>query len=675
MAKDNTNSDLLSSSFEGDDKSLLIKSIQETHAPGLDEYGMKPLLAIVEDIMTRANPLSANITSLRAPLHDDPVKSDDRAVAQLAKVLESPINYTSYVMTWKCVGGVDSHAVTMQLLHSLSNYSWDVKAVITYAAFAINYGEFSLLNQSSDLTIATLMGFAHQSFEFDHSDAVVNLLDTAIKLTRCVIDFKDFPPKYINLQPHEIPLVVYLIIRTLVVCASLLTDVLCDHITITDEGMKIISTLRLRLSPVLEEWQDKVINFRNLQKFDGRYIEFQNIISKPSPQSDNLKVLSAFFCPRKDQLPLYDGSRKRYQRLEVLKQKYVLLLITDLGFPPLEQNFINWIHNSQPTRHEYEILWLPIPDPKIPMNETTFRELRDAFPWFSAEHPSAIEPVAIKFIQEDLNFKASPLLAVLDPSGALINSNALPMSYVWGLRAFPFTLEREKQLWEASAWNIDLLADNVDLRLPDWINSNKVICLYGGDNIGWIHRFTKAAQTAAEALHVPLEMLYVGRNNPREEVRVCHEIITKDNLSLTFDPNYRYFYEHIWVFSMWYSKKKLGNPIEGDLVMQGIIDLLSYDSSEQGWAVFSRGNSEMFMARGDNLLPTLEGYAAWANDVDHPDKFVQIFYQNLTSYKPQHHCNRLILPGAVGNIPDTVFCAECGRPMEKYVMYRCCDDE
>ncbi|KAL8532764.1 hypothetical protein ACS0TY_009102 [Phlomoides rotata] len=265
MAKDNTNSDLLSSSFEGDDKSLLIKSIQETHAPGLDEYGMKPLLAIVEDIMTRANPLSANITSLRTPLHDDPVKSDDRAVAQLAKVLESPINYTSYVMTWKCVGGVDSHAVTMQLLHSLSNYSWDVKAVITYAAFAINYGEFSLLNQSSDLTIATLMGFAHQSFEFDHSDAVVNLLDTAIKLTRCVIDFKDFPPKYITLQPHEIPLVVYLIIRTLVVCASLLTDVLCDHITITDEGMKIISTLRLRLSPVLEEWQDKVINFRNLQ--------------------------------------------------------------------------------------------------------------------------------------------------------------------------------------------------------------------------------------------------------------------------------------------------------------------------------------------------------------------------------------------------------------------------
>ncbi|KAL8550594.1 hypothetical protein ACS0TY_009137 [Phlomoides rotata] len=98
-AKDNADIDLLSSSIVFDEKSLLIKDIQETHASGcLDEYDVKPLVAIVEDIMTRANPLSANITYLGDPSHDDLNKSDDKAVAQIAKVLESPINYISYVV-------------------------------------------------------------------------------------------------------------------------------------------------------------------------------------------------------------------------------------------------------------------------------------------------------------------------------------------------------------------------------------------------------------------------------------------------------------------------------------------------------------------------------------------------------------------------------------------------
>lgn len=67
MAKDNADSELLwsNSSVEGggDNKSQLIKRIQESHDPGLDEYDMKPLVVIVENIMTRANPLSPNITN------------------------------------------------------------------------------------------------------------------------------------------------------------------------------------------------------------------------------------------------------------------------------------------------------------------------------------------------------------------------------------------------------------------------------------------------------------------------------------------------------------------------------------------------------------------------------------------------------------------------------------
>lgn len=137
-------------------------------------------------------------------------------------------------MTWKCKGWVDSsHTATMQLLKSLSNYSWDAKAVIALAAFAISYGEFSMLvDESSDKTVATLMGLSDDAFESYHSAEVQRLLVAVTRLTRCIaVDYKDINPKYIEMhvKPHEVPLAVYLIIRALVVCAALLKDNLCDN--------------------------------------------------------------------------------------------------------------------------------------------------------------------------------------------------------------------------------------------------------------------------------------------------------------------------------------------------------------------------------------------------------------------------------------------------------------
>lgn len=208
------------------------------------------------------------------------------------------------------------------------------------------------------------------------------------------------------------------------------------------------------------------------------------------------------------------------------------------------------------------------------------------------------------------------------------------------------------------------------------INANRVICLYGGEDIVWIKNFTQAARTAARAVGVTLEMLYVGKRNPREKVRQCHEIISRENLSHIFAPEY---YDYVWYFwerlaSMWNSKKQIGRTVDDDIIMKGILDLLTFDSSEKGWAVFSRGNYEITMGIGEKVLPVVEKYAEWAYEVDHPDKFVPVVDKHLRGFHPDHHCHRLILPGLAGYIPDTVVCTECGKTMDKYVMYRCCTE-
>ncbi|KAL3622241.1 hypothetical protein CASFOL_033652 [Castilleja foliolosa] len=195
------------------------------------------------------------------------------------------------------------------------------------------------------------------------------------------------------------------------------------------------------------------------------------------------------------------------------------------------------------------------------------------------------------------------MLVVLDPQGKPANLDALPMMSIWGTSAFPFTTIREGALWSESSWNIDLLADAIDPRFSDWIRDNKVICLYGGEDIKWIRKFTLSARAAANALQVPLEMLYVGKRYPKEKVRRCHDVINREKLSHIFSVDYHDYVWFFWVrlWSMWNSKKQIGATVENDHIMQQIMDILAYDSSEHGWAVFSWGNFEITKGNGEKV--------------------------------------------------------------------------
>lgn len=124
---------------------------------------------------------------------------------------------------------------------------------------------------------------------------------------------------------------------------------------------------------------------------------------------------------------------------------------------------------------------------------------------------------------------------------------------------------------------------------------------------------------------------------------------------------------------MWHSKIQHGKSVENDRIMQEIMTMLSFDGSDQGWAVISRGAGEMAKGKGEMMLTSMVQFEEWrqqAQDIG----FLPALIDHLHKLHTPHHCNRLILPGSTGSIPELVACAECGRPMEKYIMYRCCND-
>ena len=125
---------------------------------------------------------------------------------------------------------------------------------------------------------------------------------------------------------------------------------------------------------------------------------------------------------------------------------------------------------------------------------------------------------------------------------------------------------------------------------------------------------------------------------------------------------------------MWHSKNQHGMTVENDPIMQEIVTMLSFDGSDQGWAVFSRGSHEMAKGKAETIYECMSQFDRWKDKVVYPDGFVIAMNDHLRELHTPHHCNRLILPGTTGQIPERVVCAECGRPMERFIMYRCCID-
>ncbi|KAL9454708.1 hypothetical protein AB3S75_010168 [Citrus x aurantiifolia] len=206
------------------------------------------------------------------------------------------------------------------------------------------------------------------------------------------------------------------------------------------------------------------------------------------------------------------------------------------------------------------------------------------------------------------------------------------------------------------------------------MTEGRYICLYGGEDMDWIRKFTTATNGVAKAAGIPLGLVYLGKSNPKDRVRRNNETIALENLSHIWQDLTSIWYFWVRLESMWYSKVQLGRTAETDHVMQEILRMLTYDSREGGWAVFARGSAEMASATGAIFLTCMQEYTTVWKDQVEPKGFLPAMRDHLVQLHPPRHCNRFVLPGTAGKILERVICSECGRVMEIFLLYRCCDE-
>ena len=140
-------------------------------------------------------------------------------------------------MQCKALGEEIAHKTTMSILSKLSSYSWDAKAVLTLAAFALEYGDFWLLAQLHPSgQLAKSMGILKQVPVIlrcpglqKHQKALVelnNLIKTTLEVIECIFeleklsiyDKRDVPALVIAM--NHISVDVYWAILTVVACST-----------------------------------------------------------------------------------------------------------------------------------------------------------------------------------------------------------------------------------------------------------------------------------------------------------------------------------------------------------------------------------------------------------------------------------------------------------------------
>ncbi|GFS39875.1 sieve element occlusion amino-terminus protein [Actinidia rufa] len=681
--------------FSSSDDTAMMKQIQATHAPDGSEVDVKPIIKVIEDIFRIAAPgidgvINGTQENADESVDKTPVEGFDGILDALAYI----INKITCELSCKCSGGADAHTTTMAVFNMLPNYSWEAKVVISLAAFAVNYGNFWLVAQLCNTNpLAKSVSLLKQLPDIiEHAvslksrfDAIKSLIKVVLDVTKCIVEFNELPTQYIS---HEtppmstamalIPTASYWTIQSMVACASQITGLLgmsYEHLTSTTEAWEL-SSLAHKVGNIHGHLRSQLgICYQHID--EKRDAEMYQMLVRTFEMTypDNSRILRALIYPKDDILPLTEGSNKKRVNIDVLRRKTVLLLISDLDMHHEEVAVLAQIHDEKEELN-YEIVWLPIVDRSTPWNEENqnkFQQLQSLMPWYTVVKPSLLEPVVIRYIKEVWHFSKKLMLVALDPQGKVVCPNALHMVMIWGNFPYPFTSTREESLWKDETWRLELLVGGIDSNIPEWIREGKYICLYGGEDIEWIRKFTTKAKEVAATAGISLEMVYVGKSNAKERVKKITQTIIEEKLSSCWPNDISIWFFWTRLESMLFSKTKDGKAAENDKILAEVLTILSFNGSDLGWALISKGSAELARANGETFLKSFNEYDTWEEDA-RAGGFMPALGRKFEKLHTPQHCSRLILPGINGGIPEKVVCAECGRPMEKYFMYRCCND-
>ncbi|XP_010550172.2 PREDICTED: protein SIEVE ELEMENT OCCLUSION A [Tarenaya hassleriana] len=682
--------------FALSDDRVMLEKVSKTHSPDMLSFDVISLLSIVHDIF------KSHVPSLDRSPSKAPLVFKDYADYTSFEAFAELIDQISCEIECKCMHGGESqglmssgfhldsrHTAAFSVLSLISKYRWDAKAVLVLAALAVKYGVFLLLAETyatNQLTkslamIKQIPGISSQETSFNKRlEKSRVLMQDMVDLTTTIIKIYELPPHYITEAfTGHVPIAVYWIVRSVLLCTS---QISCVSGFRQDQVMSFMevsevheNSERLRkINAYLTEQLNKSLDSIKEKKTEDEYQELIRIFTTMIHIDIVLPLLRLFRSI--DFLYHGSGHSKRRVGIDALSQKNVLLLISDLENLEREMYILEQLYNDA-WQQSFEILWVPIQDHWTESDKTKYETLHSGMKWYVLGEPWMLSAASLRFIKEWWGFKTKPILVALDPKGQVVSTNAFPMIWIWQTFAHPFTNSRERDLWAEQEWNLEFLIDGTDPHSLTQMAEGKFICLYGGEDMQWIRNFTNLWRGISKAADIQLEMVYVGKRNPKNGLQPIIDRIREERISHTLVDIFQIWFFWTRIESMWESKQRVlkqrttRKEEREDIVLQEITSLLGYGGEGGGWGLVSRASELMVRAKGNVFEIALTEFDQWSGEI--PSKgFLRALYDHLMARRPPHHCTRFMLPESSGIIPNSVECTECRRTMDKFYLFQCC---
>ncbi|CAK9329152.1 unnamed protein product [Citrullus colocynthis] len=570
----------------------------------------------------------------------------------------------------KAAGIEKAHETTMEILNILISYPWEAKAILSLAAFAMDYGDLWHLNyyfKTDPLakTLATIKQVPELKKHLDtpkYRQVFLSpkcLIYGCMKAIKYMKEIKDFS-KYdvrelteLSSAIRQIPLVTYWVIHIIVASATQISAYLTRNEgqsqkylnELTEKISSILSILETHLN-ILREQQEEI----NLYKWLVDHIE--------NFPTELALVVSKLIEGKNEARPFIDGSTKRKVSIENgLRRKKVVLVISGLNISEEDIKALHLVYDELGREDKYKIVWIPIINPNDPdeENRRRYEYVISKMPWYIVQFTTKI--AGWRFLEENWQLRDDPLVVVLDSTSKVEFTNAIHLIRVWGSEAVPFTNRKIDMLLEKNWPDSTILKFTDHPRLHNWINEEKSIIFYGGKDPNWIQQFEEKVSDIKtdpwiRSKGVTFEIVRIGKNNKGED-----------------DPKLMSrFWITQWGFFILKSQIKGSSASE---TTEDILRLISYEN-ENGWGILAVGSEPVLVGRGNLILAVLEDFNKWKqilNIKSFPDSFRDYF--NELALK-SHQCDRVVLPGFSGWIPMVVNCPECPRFMDTGISFKCC---
>uniref|UniRef100_A0A2N9E6R4 Sieve element occlusion N-terminal domain-containing protein n=1 Tax=Fagus sylvatica TaxID=28930 RepID=A0A2N9E6R4_FAGSY len=359
----------------------ILNQIDSIHVTGGGEFDTESLFILVENIFNHAAPIVGSyVPGAQLPLEN----MEDKDMA-LSVCFNSPfctLKQISCKMASKAWGEVNAHETTLAILDMLSSYSWDARAVMTLAAFTLDYGKFWLLMQihTSDQLAKSMAFLKGLPVLAEHSGlqkrqqalAELNhLIKVTLEVIKCIFELEKLP----NYGRENVPALSKALVMLMLNFFPILSDVLEG---IGPSGGSI--QLGSQSLPHPQQSQDAT--------------EYM--------QTTNRRCVMA----KCNVLQLIDGSNEVY--FDILKHKYVLLLISGPDITDKDLSTLKQLRKEIGSRGK--VVWVPIVvQSKTTINiERKFRSLGSEVPLYIVHQFLPIP--GIKFIREEWLFTNKPIV-------------------------------------------------------------------------------------------------------------------------------------------------------------------------------------------------------------------------------------------------------------------------